>query len=348
MHIKNVELINFRNHSKLSLSFMPGINFLCGANAKGKTNILEAIYYFATTKSFRTSKDLLTVKQGEEEAAATINLAKNFGDIDLKLEISKTHKKVFYVNGEKMHSPSRVLGNFCAVLFSPDEMKIAKGSPEDRREFLDDAIAELSSAYYELLAKYERVLFSRNLLLKRKATDEEIDVYDIQLATLASKIIRQRCTFVSRLAPFASANMKFLSGNKEDLKIKYETAFGSDHSTQAILDALGANRLHDRETGYTTIGPHRDDLSLEANCKDLRSYGSQGQQRTAVLALKLAVYEVLRETSGECPVLLLDDVFSELDSTRAKLLFEKVKNGQTIITGTRARNSSFSYHKIKI
>ena len=347
MQIKKIELMNFRNHKKREVSFLPGVNFLCGANAKGKTNILEAICFFATTKSFRTSKDATCILDGEQAAKAKILVERPFGNVELCLELDKTQKKSFFVNGEKMHSPSKVLGNFCAVLFSPDEMKIAKGGPEERRNFLDNAISELSGAYYDLLLRFEKVLFQRNLLLKRGASDLEIEVWDEQFAALSEKILRQRQVFVDKIAPLAKANTKFLSGEKETLEVAYESAF-KNHSKEDILAILGANRLRDRELGYTSVGPHRDDLILSVEGKDLKTHGSQGQQRTAVLALKLAAYEVFEQTLGEPPVLLLDDVFSELDPKRAKLLFDKVRCGQTIITGTRARAASFSYNKIKL
>ena len=348
MRIKSIVLQNFRSHENLSLDFLPGINFLCGANAKGKTNVVEAIYYFATTKSFRTSKDNLAVTDGKQQATATMQVERNFGNLTLQMQIDKVQKKVFYKNGEKMTSPSKILGNFCAVLFSPDEMKIAKGSPEDRRNFIDTAISKLSGSYFDLLAKFDKILFSRNLLLKRGASDAEIDVYDEQFAIIASKILKQRQTFVKKLADFAKENTRFLSSGCDELKIKYDCPFTSDNLKDEILSALGANRLRDREVGYTTLGPHRDDLMLMISGKDIRQYGSQGQQRTAVLALKLAEYDVLKDTIGESPVLLLDDVFSELDASRAKLLFERVRTEQTIITGTRARTANFNYSKIKI
>ena len=348
MQIKSLALNNFRNHKSLSLKFLPGINFLCGKNAIGKTNVVEAIYYFATTKSFRTSKDNIVIFDGENCLNSALEVERRFGNVELKMQIDKTQKKSFFVNGEKMSSPSKVLGNFCAVLFSPDEMKIAKGGPEDRRNFIDMAISELSGAYFELLTKFEKILFSRNLLLKRNASDAEIDVYDEQFSLIASKILKQRQTFIKKLTPYAKDNMKFLSGGKDVLELKYESPFSSDNLKEEILNALGANRMRDREVGYTTIGPHRDDLSISVSGKDIRQYGSQGQQRTAVLALKLAEFDVLKETLGESPVLLLDDVFSELDNTRSKLLFEKVRGEQTIITGTRAKAATFNYNKIKI
>ena len=348
MYITQLELVNFRNHSHKIIDFLPGINFLCGQNAKGKTNIIEAIYYFATTKSFRTSKDFLTIKDGCQFSTIKMDVSCNFGTINLQLDLSKQQKKIFYKNYEKYNNISKILGNFFAILFSPDELKIVKGSPEDRREFLDAAICELSSAYYNLLLKYEKVLASRNILLKKHASLNEIEVFDIQLANLASKITHQRKTFVDKIYNYANLNMKYLSSNKENLLVKYESTFFNDYSEENILSLLELNRQRDIELGYTTIGPHRDDIMLMSNEKDLRIFGSQGQQRTAVLALKLAVYEVFKDTTGEPPILLLDDVFSELDSVRAKLLLNKVKDAQTIITGTRAKTSQFSYNKIKL
>ena len=227
-------------------------------------------------------------------------------------------------------------------------MRIVKGGPDERRNFIDTAISELSGTYYDLTQKFEKVLFSRNLLLKRNATDSEIDVYDMQFANLASKIIKQRTIFTNKIAPLANENMKFLSSSKDSLFVGYDSPFKNGDIQAQILDALGANRIKDREVGYTTIGPHRDDLVLKVNNKDIRHFGSQGQQRSAVLALKLAEYSVAKETINESPILLLDDVFSELDNSRAKLLFERVKDGQTIITGTRAKQANFSYNKIKI
>ena len=348
MQIKSLTLTNFRNHKNISLQFLPGINFLCGANAKGKTNVIEAIYYFATTKSFRTSKDFLCITDGEQQSTTNLLVERNYGTINLQMQIDKTQKKTFYKNGEKMSSPSKILGNFCAVLFSPDEMKIAKGGPEDRRNFIDMAISELSGPYYDLLSRFDKILFSRNTLLKRGASDAEVDVYDEQFAVVASKILKQRQIFIKKLEPFATENMKFLSNGIDTLKIKYDCPFTSDNLHDEILAALSASRLRDREVGYTTLGPHRDDLMLLVSGKDIRNFGSQGQQRTAVLSLKLAEYDVLKEALGEPPVLLLDDVFSELDNVRSKLLFDRVRGEQTIITGTRARTSNFNYNKIKL
>ena len=320
---------------------------MCGQNAKGKTNIIEAIYYFATTKSFRTSKDFLAICDGETAANVKMNIERSFGNVNLELQLDKTQKK-FLVNGEKMPQMSKALGHFCAVLFSPDELKIIKAGPDERRNFIDSAISELSGSYYDLLLRFEKVLFSRNLLLKRNASDAEIEVYDEQFAALSAKILKQREIFVKKLSPYAKETMEFLSGGKDSLSVRYDSPFFGDNIKDEILDSLGANRMRDRELGYTSIGPHRDDLVVVSNGKDLRHYGSQGQQRSAVLALKLAVFNVIKETLGEEPVLLLDDVFSELDNTRAKLLFEKVKGCQTIITGTRARTSAFCYNKIKL
>lgn len=348
MNIESISLLNFRNHKNLNINFSPKLNFIYGNNAKGKTNILEAIYYFATTKSFRTSKDQLSISTWADTAVVQIVLKKSFGSLDLKMIIDKSHKKTFYLNDEKLNNPSKILGVLHAVLFSPDEMKITKGSPEDRRDFIDNSISELSSTYYTLLLRYEKVLFSKNLLLKKRASLEEIDVFDLQLAELASKIIKQRVAFIDKIAPLANQYMKYLTDEKENLTLKYSSNLETFIAPGAILEKLKNFRFRDLELGYTSIGPHRDDLEIISNDKDLRSFGSQGQQRTAILALKLAVCDVFFQTTGDPPILLLDDVFSELDTKRIQLLFSTTNKYQTIITGTRFRSKLAQFNKIKL
>lgn len=350
MQIKKLSLTNFRNHIEKTIEFKNGINFIYGNNARGKTNIIESIFFFASTKSFQTSKETESINESKESTHVKMTVEKKYGTEELKMSLDKFGKKIFYTNGEKLSKISKMFGSFCAVLFSPDHMKIVKNAPDDRRKFIDTAISQLSGMYFELLNRYEKILNQRNRALKNRSDKTEIEVWNEELANYASKIIFQRQKFVEKFEPYAAESMKYLSNGKEDLKIKYQTEFTGtvQEIKQKMLEQLKKNETKDFELGFTTIGPQKDDLLLIINEKDAKAYASQGQQRTILLALKLAEYSVLENETGETPVLLLDDVFSELDSSRSKLLFEKVKEGQTIITGTKTKQSKFLYNKIKL
>jgi DNA replication and repair protein RecF len=265
---------------------------------------------------------------------------RNFGDVNLKVTLNSETKKSFFINTNEAKKLSEVFGNLVAVYFSPNDLKIVSGGPNERREFMDTDISQLSGSYYTLIQRYEKVLFQRNRLLKmvhdKAELEAQIEVWDSQLAYLAGLIIKTRKNFVQKITIPANETMKNISKNADELKVSYVGAKGESAKEieEEILKSLKNNLTRDMELGYTSIGPHRDDLKFELNGKDSRVFASQGQQRSIVLALKIAELKVFEAELEEKPVLVLDDVFSELDSTRQKKLYEHFSGTQVLMTGT--------------
>jgi len=340
MRINYVKLHNFRNHSNSVVEFDDGINTISGQNGQGKTNIAESLVVASTTKSPRTSRENDLILAGESSCFVEIEVERRFGKVKIEYCIDKENGKVFKINNNEIHKMSEVFGNLITVYFSPDELKIVSESPNERREFMDTDISQLSGAYYNLLARYNKVLFNRNRLLKTERNREmllaQISVWNEQLAALAAPIIRTRKSFIEKLTEPAKRALKDLSKQTEELCIDYVGAKGTttEELKSEILSALEYNLERDIELGYTSIGPHRDDVKFCLNGMDARNFASQGQQRSIVLALKIAEAEIFATEIGENPVLVLDDVFSELDTRRQKKLFEVVSQYQTIVTGT--------------
>lgn len=340
MQVKWLKLKNFRNYGECFAEFFHGLNLISGKNGQGKTNLVEAVMLNALTKSPRTSHDDDLKKQGESRLEAEVCISRSFGDVSVKCVIDDTFKKKFYINSNEVKKVSEVFGNLVAVYFSPNDLKIVSGSPSDRREFIDTDISELSGSYYNLVQRYGKVLDQRNKLLKtvhnKQMLEAQIDIWDEQLATLAGHIIKTRKSFISKLSKPALETMQFITNGKDTLKVSYVGARGetSEEIKQEILKSLSNNLDRDMELGYTTVGPHRDDVVFELNGKDSKIFASQGQQRSIVLALKIAELEVFEAELGEKPVLVLDDVFSELDSARQKSLYEKFNGVQVLMTGT--------------
>lgn len=340
MKINYVKLNNYRNHKETFVEFEAGINTIIGQNGQGKTNLAEALVVASTTKSPRTSKENDLILAGENSCSVQIEVERNFGKVTIDYVIDKEHGKIFKINGNQVSKMSEVFGNLITVYFSPDELGIVSESPNERREFMDTDISQLSGTYYNLLHRYEKVLFQRNRLLKTERNRDmllaQIGVWNEQLASLAAPIIKTRKGFIEKLTEPAQRALKDLSKQTEDLKIDYVGARGTqiDELKTEILAALEYNLERDIELGYTSIGPHRDDIKFTLNGMDARSFASQGQQRSIVLALKIAEAEIFEKEINEKPVLVLDDVFSELDTRRQKKLFEVVSEYQTIVTGT--------------
>ncbi len=340
MKINYVKLHNFRNHKDTFVEFEDGINTITGQNGQGKTNLVEALVIASTTKSPRTSKENDIINSFESSCFVEIEVERKFGKIKIEYFIDKEQGKVFKINNNEVAKMSEVFGNLITVYFSPDELKIVSESPNERREFMDTDISQLSGSYYNLLARYNKVLFQRNRLLKTERNREmllsQLAVWNEQLASLAAPIIRTRKSFVDKLTDPAKKALKELSKQTEELSIDYVGARGTttEELKAEILSALEYNLERDIELGYTTIGPHRDDIRFVLNGMDARSFASQGQQRSIVLALKIAEAEIFANEIGENPVMVLDDVFSELDTRRQKKLFDVVSSLQTIVTGT--------------
>ncbi len=340
MQVKWLKLKNFRNYEELFIEFSPELNLISGKNGQGKTNLVEAIMLNALTKSPRTSRDDDMKKENTTHAEAEVCVERNFGELKVKCILDDTLKKRFFVNSNEVRKSSEVFGNLVAVYFSPNDLTIVCGSPNERRNFVDTDISELSGSYYNLTQRYNKVLEQRNKLLKtihsRTLVEEQIDVWDEQLATLAGHIIKTRKSFISKLLVPSNETMKYITNGKDELKIFYAGAVGENSAEikAEILKSLKTNLERDMELGYTTIGPHRDDVHFELNGHDARIFASQGQQRSIVLALKIAELEVFEKELGEKPVLVLDDVFSELDSARQRCLYDKFKGVQVLMTGT--------------
>ncbi len=341
MYVKRIELKNFRNYTSQSAEFSPSLNLLCGDNAQGKTNLLEAVYLCATGYSPRATRDRQLILRDQDNGSVSLEVVRKDGVSTVEIFLSKSENKRIRINGLPILKMGELFGKLNAVFFSPDELRLVKETPEERRRFMDVDLSQMSKAYYYTLMRYNRALKQRNVLIKKtqpSALKEMLPVWDAQLAHEGARIVRQRKEFVKRLSSHAKEVHAFLTDGKEELSLSY-AGTGADAETDAILEAtlnekLRENFEKDVSLGFTTTGPHRDDIRILANGTDMRLFGSQGQQRTCALSMKLAELEIFKETCGEFPILLLDDVLSELDLNRQKKLFAYIRNVQTILTCT--------------
>lgn len=343
MHINYVEVRNFRNYSYEKFLLNKKINVLLGDNAQGKTNLVESIYFSCIGKSFKTSNEKELIKYNSVASKFVVDFEKNNGNNKIMIEF-KDNQKFVKLNEINITKMSSLLGNLACVFFSPNELKLVKEAPEDRRKFMDIDLSQLSREYYNSLVKYNKVLKERNKLLK-STTDEKIiletlPIWDYQFVVCASEIILMRLDFIHKINKLASIEHQNLSSEKENLTIHYSSIQNFENLSKSeieniLLLKLNETREKDLKLKYTNVGPHRDDLKIYINNMEVKSYGSQGQQRTALLSIKLAELEIFKEKFNEYPILLLDDVFSELDENRKIKLFERVEKVQTIITTTK-------------
>ncbi len=330
MYIKEVYLKNFRNYREQKIELNPNANVFYGNNAQGKTNILEALYFSALGRSFRTYKENELIKFNHEYSNIVITYVKNDRDNTIEINLNKGNKKVIKVNGVKINKSSEIVGNINLVIFSPDDITILKQGPALRRKFLDVLISQLKPKYLFELLEYNKILDNRNACLKSKNVDT-IDVWNEQLAEKMDIIFKYRKEYIDKLQDKLTIIHPGLTDNKEDIKIIYETNYKDKDS---FIELLKRNEQNDLFKGYTTEGAHREDFEIQINDKSLNLYGSQGQHRTAVLSLKIAELNIIKEEIGENPVLLLDDVTSELDEQRVMSIFDVVKDYQILITCT--------------
>ena len=341
MNVTELKLNNFRNYGVQNIKLSPGINLLVGKNGQGKTNLLEAIYFSAIGKSPRTSREAELINWQQSKGSFVVYFEKNSGKKEIEVVFSKGTKKSVRVNGVNLLKIGDLLGNINVVYFSPDELKLIKDAPQDRRKFLDTDISQLSKNYFYLLTKYNKIIDQRNKLLKtvldRKTIEQTLPIWDTQLADVGSKIIVYRLDFINKLKSIAKEAHSYLTKGVEDLQIEYAGTVGETEEIikQKLLKELALCKDKDLKLGFTNVGPHRDDIKLVVNNVDIRSFGSQGQQRTVALSMKLAELEIFREEIGEYPILLLDDVLSELDQDRQNRLVTYAKKLQTIITTTQ-------------
>ena len=336
MRIKRVILNNFRSYPAAEVELGSGVNVFTGSNAQGKTNLLEAIYLTAVGRSMRTPRDRELIKWGEKRARVKVEAEGVTGKRKVEIVISDKENKRVAVGGAQVTKLGELMGVITVVLFSPDETAIIKDGPGERRRFIDIAICQLSRAYFYLLSRYNKTLSQRNKLIKSRINGDTLDIWDEQLARAGAKIIRTRKGFFKRISPLAAAAHEFLTDGKESLSVDYESTEGEtdEEIYNNLLEKFRRDRERDLTQGFTHSGPQTDDFAACIGGVDVRKFGSQGQQRTAALALKLAQLDLMEEETGESPVLLLDDVFSELDPSRQKKLIERISRCQTIITAT--------------
>ncbi len=334
MRINSLELTDFRNYEYLELPLLPGVNILCGDNAQGKTNILESIFLAATTKSHRGTKDSEMIRFGKEEAHIRVIAQKDelVMRVDMHLRSHKT--KGIAIDGEKLKKAGQLMGKIKIVLFSPEDLAVIKDSPAMRRRFMDMELCQLDSFYLYNLTNYNRLVQQRNKLLKDLSFQPDmadtLDIWDDQLFSYGSKLIERREAFIAQIREITGELHHKLTNGKEEMEITYEPGV----RVEEYREALKKSRDKDIRLRQTTVGPHRDDFSYVANQVDLRKFGSQGQQRTAALSLKLSEIELIKKLTKDTPVLLLDDVLSELDESRQTQLLNIMGDIQTVVTCT--------------
>lgn len=334
MNIRSIELKNFRNYENLEISFDEGTNILFGDNAQGKTNILEAAYMSGTTKSHKGSRDREMIRFGEEEAHLKTVVVRGGREYQIDMHLKKNRAKGIAIDKIPIKKASELFGILNIVFFSPEDLNIIKNGPAERRRFLDSELCQLDRIYLADLTNYNKILAQRNKLLKdmiyRPSLSDTLPVWDMQLIETGKKIIRRRKQFVDELREIVSDIHYRISGGKEELFLKYEP-----HIDDIFFeDELSRAKEKDKKLCQTSVGPHRDDLLFSIGDVDIRKYGSQGQQRTSALSLKLSEIELVRKSISDTPVLLLDDVLSELDSSRQNYLLNNISDTQTIITCT--------------
>ena len=351
MYIKSLELKNYRNYNDLSIEFEKGTNILYGNNAQGKTNVLEAIYVASTTKSHRGSKDREIINFDKDEAHIKITVMKKDVPVRIDIHLKKNKSKGIAINGIPIKKASELFGILNVVFFSPEDLNIIKNGPAERRRFVDLELCQLDKIYVHNLVNYNKILNNRNKLLRDLGFcyDKELlatlDIWDMQLADYGAKIITRRNQFIEEINEIIYGIHRNITNGKEELVIKYEPNITGNN----IYDELVRTRDKDLKLKTTSVGPHRDDISFLNKKIDIRKYGSQGQQRTAALSLKLSEIELVKSIIKDTPVLLLDDVLSELDSNRQRHLLGNLNNVQTLITCTGLDefvNCRFSIDKI--
>ena len=345
MIIQSLELSNFRNYSALTMEFDSGTNILYGDNAQGKSNILEAIYVSATTKSHKSSKDKEIVNFKEEEAHIRTYLEKDNIQTRIDMHLRKNKSKGIAIDGIKIKKAAELLGILNVIFFSPEDLSIIKNGPSERRRFVDMELCQLDNFYLYNLNHYNKIVNQRNKLLKdlylNPSLKETLNIWDMQLISFGSKIIERRQIFINQLNEIISEIHNNLSGGREKLRLQYEP----EVTIEEYENKLTSSQEKDIKLKMTTVGPHRDDFSFLVTkidkdeeyideTIDVRKFGSQGQQRTAALSLKLSEIELVKRITKDTPVLLLDDVLSELDSNRQNYLLNSIGNIQTIITCT--------------
>lgn len=334
MIVKRLDLMNFRNYETLSFEPGQGTNILYGDNAQGKTNVLESIYMCATSRSHRASRDKEMIRFNAEEAHIRMFIEKKGSEYRIDMHLKKSKAKGIAVNGIPIRKVSELFGIMNVILFSPEDLNIVKNGPGERRKFMDFELCQLDKVYTNHLMNYNKILMQRNKLLKdivyQPSLADTLDVWDMQLISYGEQVMQARIRFVEQLNQVIQKLHRNITGEKEEIQIVYEPDVKPGNFEAELL----ASRERDLRQHSTCKGPHRDDLCFLVNGIDIRRFGSQGQQRTAALSLKLSEIALVHQITGDYPVLLLDDVLSELDSSRQTQLLSTIQDTQTFITCT--------------
>lgn len=340
MRIRSIRLMNFRNYDQLNIELGKDVNVFQGENAQGKTNILESIYYCAFGRSHRTSKLKDLIQWDSKNANIQVYIEKDRLDKTIDINLLSDGRKSISINKVKLTKIGDLLGVLNVVMFSPEDLKIVKESPGLRRRFLDMEISQLDKRYYNSLVAYNKVLAERNALLKSRRIDRNIlEIYDLKLCEEAAYIAKQRVNYVNLLNTYGKSIHQEITTQKEEIRYVYKSSFSLDGNLKENLKKeLIRKRETDIERGTTSAGIHRDDFTILINNVDAKDFGSQGQQRTAVLTMKFSSLEIIKKIKGEYPILLLDDVLSELDLSRKKFILKSIENIQTVITCTGVEN----------
>ena len=341
MKCESVRLIEIRNFEDKKIHFGGGLTIFKGNNGVGKTNILEAVCLASLGKSFRTGSDEEMIRFGKEEGTVILDYHVRGVTHQIKIKLARNQGKKIFIN-ETPSKKKDLVGLFRTVIFTPDELQLVKGAPQVRRRFIDMEISQVSPRYYEEIIRYGRAVQQRNAAFKMaqiKGKKPEVEMWDMQIARGAAYIVKKRKQSLKKMNLYLSTMEAVLTGEEENLEINYKKSGGNYDSEEWYLEKLAEKREEDARFCHTSIGPHRDDLLFKMNGKDLSAYGSQGQQRTAILAMKLGGLEFIKEETGEYPVLLLDDVGSELDEKRKNALFSYLKEKEIQALVTTAGNS---------
>lgn len=354
MYIKNLKVKNFRSYDSCDISFSDSKNIIYGDNAAGKTNLLEAVFVFCTGRSHRRATDAEMIKDGEKFSVIEIGFTDGVRDYKGKMILSPDRRKSVTINDMPIEKISRISGYINAVMFSPEDLCIIKDAPSDRRRFLDMAISQIRPGYVNALNDYLKILKQRNNLLKKEKDEKKLEemlfVWDEALCAAASSVLIYRSEFIKFTEPFVKKFYNELSG--EELSVCYESSISEDISDKEIIEKSFREKLlrarrRDIETAVTNYGVHRDDIRFYINGKEAKIFASQGQQRSIILCLKLAQTEAVKEVKGTYPVILLDDIMSELDRGRREYFASKITDKQVIITCTDKKNAAAKYFHVK-
>ncbi|MCR5303417.1 MAG: DNA replication/repair protein RecF [Lachnospiraceae bacterium] len=338
MRLESLDLTNFRNYETGHIEFSGGTDIFYGKNAQGKTNILEGICVSALTRSHRSAKDKEMIRFGEKEAHVRCVIRKAEIPMRLDVHLRARDKKALSIDSQRQRRAADFIGNLKVVFFSPEDLGIIKNGPAERRRFMDMQLCQMDRTYLSDLTGYTKLVNQRNSLLEKikdaPGLKTTLDIIDEQTVDYGTRVINRRVDFLNDLSDIAGKIHSDLTSGREELVLKYEP----DVDGSSYMDRMVANRDRDIYSGHTNAGPHRDDISVISNGENLRKYGSQGQIRTAALSLKLAETEMIKNFGGDTPILLLDDVLSELDRERQRQLLSSIGDVQTLVTCTDIQN----------